>query len=207
MGNIGIVLNNFYEQNILTYIKMYQEYPVKLISLILDIVIVIFLAYELLRIVKDSRAWQLVKGIAFLVIATALSGILNLHILNYILSSVMTYGMFLLIVVFQPELRRGLEQIGSTNRFSRLFGLDKDLEGCIQKVGIVRYSAFQDTGSDLSFSLALLDEKDNGVVMNGIYSREMSNIYAKPVEAGKSSYTLSEEEQQAIKKAMEVGKR
>jgi hypothetical protein len=89
----------------------------------------------------------------------------------------------------------------------QLSGLDKDLEGCIQKVGIVRYSAFQDTGSDLSFSLALLDEKNNGVVMNGIYSREMSNIYAKPVEAGKSSYTLSEEEQQAIKKAMEVGKR
>ena len=50
-------------------------------------------------------------------------------------------------------------------------------------------------------------KKNNGVVMNGIYSREMSNIYAKPVEAGNSSYTLSEEEQQAIKKAMEVGKR
>lgn len=89
----------------------------------------------------------------------------------------------------------------------QLSGLDKDLEGCIQKIGIVRYSAFQDTGSDLSFSLALLDKKNNGVVMNGIYSREMSNIYAKPVEAGNSSYTLSEEEQQAIKKAMEVGKR
>ena len=73
MENIGVVLNRFYEQNILTYIQMYQEYPIKLISLILDIVIVIFLAYELLRIVKDSRAWQLVKGIAFLVIATALS--------------------------------------------------------------------------------------------------------------------------------------
>lgn len=85
--------------------------------------------------------------------------------------------------------------------------IDKDLENCVQKVGIVRYSAFQDTGSDLSFTLALLDEKNTGVVLNGIYSREMSNIYAKPVEAGNSSYTLSEEEQQAIKKAMEVGKR
>ena len=60
MGNIGIILNNFYEQNILTYIKMYQEYPIKLISLIIDVAIVVFLAYELLRIVKDSRAWQLV---------------------------------------------------------------------------------------------------------------------------------------------------
>lgn len=85
--------------------------------------------------------------------------------------------------------------------------IKKDQKQFIQKVGIVRYSAFQDTGSDLSFSLALLDENNNGVVLNGIYSREMSNIYAKPVENGASTYTLSEEEQQAIKKAIENGKR
>lgn len=84
----------------------------------------------------------------------------------------------------------------------KIDNLDNNLKSCIQKVGIVRYSAFQDTGSDLSFSLAMLDEKNNGVVMNGIYSREMSNIYAKPVENGKSNYTLSEEEKQAIDKAM-----
>lgn len=83
--------------------------------------------------------------------------------------------------------------------------LDEDLVGCIQKVGIVRYNAFKDTGSDLSFALALLDEKNNGVVLNGIYSREMSNIYAKPIENGKSSYTISEEERQAIDKAISVG--
>ena len=127
MENIGVVLNRFYEQNILTYIQMYQEYPIKLISLILDIVIVIFLAYELLRIVKDSRAWQLVKGIAFLVIATALSGLLKLHILNYILSTVMDWGVILIIIIFQPEIRRALEQLGGTNKFSRFFGFDKDI--------------------------------------------------------------------------------
>lgn len=80
--------------------------------------------------------------------------------------------------------------------------LDDDLTKCIQKVGIVRYSAFKDTGSDLSFAVALLDEKNSGVVFNGIYSREMSNIYAKPVENGNSSYTLSEEESEAIRKAI-----
>ena len=80
--------------------------------------------------------------------------------------------------------------------------LDEDLTKCIQKVGIVRYSAFKDTGSDLSFAVALLDEKNSGVVFNGIYSREMSNIYAKPVENGNSSYTLSEEEAEAIRKAI-----
>ncbi len=80
--------------------------------------------------------------------------------------------------------------------------LNKDVSKCIQKVGIVRYSAFKDTGSDLSFALALLDENNDGVVLNGIYSREMSNIYAKPVNKGKSTYTISAEEQQAIQKAM-----
>lgn len=81
--------------------------------------------------------------------------------------------------------------------------LDEDLSKCIQKVGIVRYSAFKDTGSDLSFAVALLDEKNNGIVFNGIYSREMSNIYAKPVENGNSKYTLSNEELEAIRKAVD----
>lgn len=81
--------------------------------------------------------------------------------------------------------------------------LDKDMVSCIQKVGIVRYSAFKDMGSDLSFALALLDEENSGVVLNGIYSREMSNIYAKPVENGKSNYTLSDEEKVALQKAVE----
>ena len=94
----------------------------------------------------------------------------------------------------------------NANILNQINGLDKDLEGCIQKVGILRYSAFQDTGSDLSFTLALLDEHDDGVVFNGIYSREMSNIYAKPIENGKSKYTLSEEEQEAIKRAIESDK-
>lgn len=84
--------------------------------------------------------------------------------------------------------------------------LDNDFEKSIQKVGIVRYNAYKDTGSDLSFTLAMLDENNNGVVLNGIYSRETSNIYAKPVESGKSSYILSEEEQEAIRRAIESKK-
>lgn len=80
--------------------------------------------------------------------------------------------------------------------------IEKTLNTCIQKIGIVRYSAFRDTGSDLSFALALLDSKNNGVILNGIYSREMSNIYAKPVIDGEATYTLSEEEKQALQKAI-----
>ena len=127
MNNIGNMLSNFYDQNILSYIRLWQEYPIKLVVLILDISIVIFLAYQLLRIVKDSRAWQLVKGIAFLIIATALSELLNFKVLNYILSNVMEWGVILLIIIFQPEIRRALEQLGGTNRFTRFFGFDKDI--------------------------------------------------------------------------------
>lgn len=81
--------------------------------------------------------------------------------------------------------------------------IDTDFNKTISKVGIVRYSAFRDTGSDLSFTLALLNKNNDGVVLNGIYSREMSNIYAKPVEKGESTYTLSNEEKEAIKQAID----
>lgn len=82
--------------------------------------------------------------------------------------------------------------------------IDKNFSKTISKVGIVRYSAFRDTGSDLSFTLALLNKENDGVVLNGIYSREMSNIYAKPIKNGESTYTLSKEEKEAISKAIET---
>ncbi len=126
MIDINDIISTFYEQRVLTYIQTLQEYPIKLVTLILDISIVIFLGYHLLKIVKDSRAWQLVKGIALLIIATALSALLNLHILNYILSTVMNWGIILIFIIFQPELRRALEQLG-TNKFTKFFGFDKDI--------------------------------------------------------------------------------
>ena len=76
--------------------------------------------------------------------------------------------------------------------------IERTLIQCIQKVGIVRFNAFDNVGSDLSFSIALLDSNDSGVVISGIYARESSSTYAKPIIAGKSRYTLSAEEIQAI---------
>ena len=125
--NIGNILNNFYEHNILNYIQTLQQYPIKLVSLILDIAIVLFLAYSIIKITKYSRAWQLLKGIALLIVAQWLSKILNLNILNYILSAFMNWGVILLIIIFQPEIRRALEQLG-TNKLTRFFGMDdKDI--------------------------------------------------------------------------------
>ena len=109
--NIGINFQNFYNESILGYLKILQENPAKLISLILDISIVIFLLYYFLKMVKGSRAWQLIKGIIFLIIITWISGFLNLKILNSILTGIMNWGVIAILIIFQPELRRGLEQL------------------------------------------------------------------------------------------------
>jgi len=83
----------------------------------------------------------------------------------------------------------------------QIAALKKTLTYCGQKISIVRYNAFADVGSDQSFSIALLDERDNGVTITGIYARENSSIYAKPIEAGVSKYALSTEEMQALELA------
>ncbi len=123
MSNPMIDMQNFFDMIINNYIKN----PWSLITLIFDILIVIFLVVKVVSIIKGSRAMQLVKGIIFLLVITGLSSVLKLHILNYILTTIMTYGVILLIILFQPELRRALEQLGSTNKLTKYFGLDKDI--------------------------------------------------------------------------------
>ena len=85
--------------------------------------------------------------------------------------------------------------------------LDDDISSCIQKAGILRYNAFRDVGGDLSFTMALLDREDNGIVLNGIYGSESSNIYAKPIKKGQSTYQLSDEEKYAIELAQQKNKK
>ncbi|WP_446898157.1 DUF4446 family protein [Clostridium sp. LBM24168] len=73
---------------------------------------------------------------------------------------------------------------------------------CIQKFSIVRYRAFEDVGSDLSFSIALLDGDNNGIIITGIYGRSESTTYAKPIDKGMSRYELSEEENQVLRECI-----
>jgi len=75
------------------------------------------------------------------------------------------------------------------------------LSSCVQKVSIIRYNAFDNVGSDLSYSIALLDNEDNGVVLSSLYGRESSTAYAKPITSGQSKYVLTEEEREAISSA------
>ena len=124
--NLGMNWESFYKESIVEYIKSLQTNPFELVTLIIDLTLVIFLLYCFFRIVKGSRAWQLIKGIALLVVATWVSGLFNLKILNWILTGIMNVGVIAILVIFQPELRRALEQLG-TNKLTQFFGIDKDL--------------------------------------------------------------------------------
>lgn len=80
--------------------------------------------------------------------------------------------------------------------------LEEKIKGCTQKIAIARYKAFEDVGSDLSFSIAILDGNNDGIVLTGIYSRQGSTTYAKPIDKGISRYDLSEEEIDVLNQAM-----
>ena len=71
----------------------------------------------------------------------------------------------------------------------------------ITRIGIVRFSAFADTGGDLSYAMAMLDQHNDGVVVSSIFGRDGSRSYAKPIKNGKSEYKLSTEEESALKEA------
>ena len=75
---------------------------------------------------------------------------------------------------------------------------------CVQKVGLVRYNPFDNMGGELSFVLALLDEYDNGIVLNTIHNREATYAYAKPIIALQSAYPLSREEVKALRLAVDT---
>ena len=83
----------------------------------------------------------------------------------------------------------------------RIAGL---LQKALTRVGVVRFRAFEDMGSDLSYAVALLDAENNGVILSSIFGREDSRSYVKPIEAGTSTYTLTEEEEEALHKAMQA---
>ncbi len=72
----------------------------------------------------------------------------------------------------------------------------------LQKIGIVRYNPFEDVGGDQSFSIAILDANNNGFVTTSIYGREGNRVFTKPLKGSKSNYPLSEEEKEAINKAV-----
>ena len=82
-----------------------------------------------------------------------------------------------------------------------LEGLVEENKAHIQKVGVVRFNPFADTGGNMSFAIALLDGRKNGIVISSLHGREGTRIYGKFIEKGESQYRLTDEEKEAIVKA------
>ena len=85
--------------------------------------------------------------------------------------------------------------------------MDALLQTALTRVGVVRFAAFEDMGGDLSYAVAMLDSHNNGVILSSIFAREDSRSYVKPIVDGSSTYSLTEEEQAALKEAMNTAKK
>ncbi|MFH0071014.1 DUF4446 family protein [Peribacillus sp. NPDC056705] len=91
------------------------------------------------------------------------------------------------------------------NHAKMLDSISRNMKGMKSKVGIIRYNAFGERGNDMSFSLAILSEQEEGLVLTGLHNRESSYVYAKPLKDGQSIYPLSPEEKEAVTLALQKG--
>lgn len=176
MESIVELIEAFYETRVLSYINTLLAYPIKFVLLIIDILIVSYLIFRVIKMLKGTRAMQLLKGIVLLLIINALSEFLSLNILHYMLSSIMTYGVLLVIVVFQPELRKALEQVGNTDIKKILDFEEEEEPSCIEDV----VKAAQDMSSKRIGALIVFERDTNlgdyvhtGVQLDSKVSKEL----------------------------------
>ena len=124
--NVLDTLKLSFQNEFSSSLENWLKTPYDKVALVIDVIIVLFLTFQVVKLLKSTRAWQLLKGVLILLIITLLSGLLHFRILNTILSFVMSYGVILIIVILQPEIRRALEQLG-TNKLKRFIGLSDDI--------------------------------------------------------------------------------
>ena len=121
------LFNNFNFKSMFDLFITYTGFdnPFEIVKAAVDISVVAFVLYKLFQLVKETRAWQLMKGIVIILVAAVLSGVFGLKTIAFLLNNTIQYIAIALIVIFQPELRRGLEQIGRSN-FKDLFSADDE---------------------------------------------------------------------------------
>ena len=150
---------------------------------IVDILIVSFICYKLIGFIRDTRAQQLVKGMLVLVVTFFLSDILDLYALNWILRGTMSIGIIALVVIFQPELRRGLEYMGRSKIVKAPFGqLDKEKAKALTDEFVKAVDEFSRTKTGalivLERETALSEFAETGTVVNADISAQLlGNIF------------------------------
>ncbi|RUS45147.1 diadenylate cyclase CdaA [Cohnella sp. AR92] len=140
-----------------------------------DILIVSYLIYKMFQLVKGTRAVQLLKGIFLLFITWALSTWLDLYTLKWLMNQMFTFGVLTIAIIFQPELRRALEQLGRGKMFSRT-DADSDISQQINEViKSVNHMAQRKIGALIVFErkTGLTDYIESGIKMQSTISSEL----------------------------------
>ncbi len=101
-----------------------------------DIAIIAFIIYKVMILIKETRAEQLIKGLAMLIIATKLSEVLGLHTVYWLLKNAMTVGVIAILIIFQPEFRRALEHIGRGGFFTKKEVLEEEFEHLVDEIAV-----------------------------------------------------------------------
>ncbi|CQR58396.1 TIGR00159 family protein [Paenibacillus sonchi] len=143
---------------------------------IIDILIVSYIIYKVLNMVRGTRAVQLLKGILVLVVIWALSTLLDLYTLKWLMNQIFTFGIFAIFIIFQPELRRGLEQLGRGKFFGRAAENDEEISKLIGEViKAVNYLAQRKIGALIVFERAtgLNEYTESGIPMRSVVSSEL----------------------------------
>jgi diadenylate cyclase len=148
---------------------------------IIDVLIVSYIIYVLIKMVRGTRAVQLLRGIFLLVITWALSTWLNLYTLKWLMNQMFTFGVVTVLIIFQPELRKALEQLGRGKLFSRSSPEEQDTSHQINEViKSVNYLARRKIGALIVFerNTGLNDYIESGIKMESRLSSELlSNVF------------------------------
>ncbi len=149
---------------------------------IIDVGIVSFIIYKMILLVRGTRAVQLLKGIFILVAVWALSTWFNLYTLKWLMNQMFTFGIVSVLIIFQPELRRVLEQLGRGKLFARSYSLDRDVvnEQIDEVIKAVRFMAERKIGALIVFerSTGLSELIESGIRMESkITSELLINIF------------------------------
>jgi diadenylate cyclase len=150
---------------------------------VVDVAIIYYVIYKVLGFIRETRAEQLVKGLLVLLLAAIVSGYFHLYALNWILIGTMQFGVIALVVVFQPELRRGLEYMGRSKFLKPQFGDDSKEGGKGAAAAITKAVDFFSTSKTgaliiLERETTLSDITDSGVILNSDISTELlKNIF------------------------------
>lgn len=142
---------------------------------IVDILIVSYVMYQLILLIRGTRAIQLLKGIVIVVLVWALSFVFQLNTLQWMMKQLFTYGVLAVIVIFQPEFRRALEQLGRGKLFSRVTAEDNVSERINEMMRSLHYLSKRKIGALIVFEreTGLNEYIESGIDMDSRISSEL----------------------------------